>query len=155
MTQPEAENWDLVIRPKSGWFDIRPGELYRYRDLIGLLETLPDLDVPGLHAFADRLSGPKAGESWFVTTELLSRWVAGLVKGGALGREMPEVIGGENALSRRFQDGASLAEWVEVWEKITRLSAVADRSNLDRKQVLVNVFHVLEDAVRQPSGPAG
>ncbi len=30
---PEPE-WDLVIKPKSGWFDIHIGELYRYRDLI-------------------------------------------------------------------------------------------------------------------------
>ena len=131
------------------------GGLDLYRDLMGLLGTLPDLDIPGLHAFAGRLSGPKAGESWLMTTDLLSHWVAGLVKRGALGRAMPEVIGGENALGSRFQAGANLAEWVEVWEKINRLSAVAERSNLDRRQVLVNVFHTLEGAVRQPSEPAG
>jgi len=26
--------WDLVIKPKTGWFDIHIGELFRYRDLI-------------------------------------------------------------------------------------------------------------------------
>lgn len=129
--------------------------LQLYRDLMGLLGTLPDLDVPALHTFAGRLSGPKASESWLMATELLGHWVAGLVKRSALGREMPEVIGGENALGSRFQAGANLAEWVEVWEKINRLSAVAERSNLDRRQVLVNVFHTLEGAVRQPSEPAG
>ncbi|MCE2510532.1 MAG: DNA polymerase III subunit delta' [Alphaproteobacteria bacterium] len=131
------------------------GGIELYRDLIRILESLPDLDVPELHAFANRLSGPKAGASWRVTTDLLSRWVAGMVKGGALGRDMPEIIGGENALGRRLQAGANLAEWVEVWEKITRLSAVAERSNLDRRQVLVNVFHTLEGAARQTNEPAG
>jgi len=29
-------NWTLTIRPVSGWFDIRLGELWRYRDLIML-----------------------------------------------------------------------------------------------------------------------
>lgn len=28
--------WDLVIKPKSGWFDIDLTELWRYRDLIGM-----------------------------------------------------------------------------------------------------------------------
>ena len=28
--------WDKVIRPQNGWFDIDPGEIWKYRDLIGL-----------------------------------------------------------------------------------------------------------------------
>ena len=28
------ETWDIVIKPKSGWFNISFGEMYRYRDLI-------------------------------------------------------------------------------------------------------------------------
>lgn len=30
------KQWDLVIKPKSGWFDIDLGELWRYRDLIAM-----------------------------------------------------------------------------------------------------------------------
>ena len=30
----DKEKWDLVIRPKTGWFDIHLKELYKYRDLI-------------------------------------------------------------------------------------------------------------------------
>lgn len=28
------EDWDLVIQPKSGWLDLRLGDLWRYRDLL-------------------------------------------------------------------------------------------------------------------------
>ena len=31
-----SENWDLIIQPKRGWFDIRLGELWKARDLIML-----------------------------------------------------------------------------------------------------------------------
>ncbi len=31
------ENWSLVIRPQRAWWDIRLGELWKYRDLIRLL----------------------------------------------------------------------------------------------------------------------
>lgn len=34
MTDLSEQKWDLVVKPKTGWFDINLGELYRYRDLI-------------------------------------------------------------------------------------------------------------------------
>ncbi len=33
MNQNSNPNWDLVIRPKSGWFDLHLSDLWRYRDL--------------------------------------------------------------------------------------------------------------------------
>lgn len=36
MTDSTEPRWTKIIRPVSGWFDIRPGELWRYRDLIML-----------------------------------------------------------------------------------------------------------------------
>ncbi len=32
----DQENWSLVIRPQRAWWDLRVGELWRYRDLIWL-----------------------------------------------------------------------------------------------------------------------
>ena len=34
MPNTDNQNWDIVIKPKSGWLDIHLGEIYRYRDLI-------------------------------------------------------------------------------------------------------------------------
>jgi lipopolysaccharide transport system permease protein len=36
MATMNKQNWDMVIKPKTGWFDVPLGELYRYRDLIYL-----------------------------------------------------------------------------------------------------------------------
>lgn len=36
MNRNPKETWDKIIRPRSGWFDVHPGELWRYRDLITL-----------------------------------------------------------------------------------------------------------------------
>ena len=33
MNQNTTTNWDLIIRPKSGWFDLHLSDLWRYRDL--------------------------------------------------------------------------------------------------------------------------
>jgi lipopolysaccharide transport system permease protein len=35
--QENDENWTLVIRPQRAWWDLRLGELWRYRDLIRLM----------------------------------------------------------------------------------------------------------------------
>lgn len=32
----DSPEWDLIIKPKKGWFDIDLQELWRYRDLIGM-----------------------------------------------------------------------------------------------------------------------
>ena len=34
--QSTSSDWDMVIKHKTGWFDINLGELWRYRDLIGM-----------------------------------------------------------------------------------------------------------------------
>ena len=34
VTSSLAENWDLIIKPKSGWLDIPFREIYNYRSLI-------------------------------------------------------------------------------------------------------------------------
>jgi lipopolysaccharide transport system permease protein len=31
-----AQHWDLIIRPKTGWFDLHLADLWRYRDLTGM-----------------------------------------------------------------------------------------------------------------------
>tara|TARA_B100000315_G_scaffold254816_1_gene296682 strand:+ start:1693 stop:2556 length:864 start_codon:yes stop_codon:yes gene_type:complete len=35
-TENKTNEWTTVINPKTGWFDVHPGELWHYRDLIKL-----------------------------------------------------------------------------------------------------------------------
>jgi lipopolysaccharide transport system permease protein len=36
MAGADTEQWDLIIKPKNGWFDIDLKELWRYRDLVSM-----------------------------------------------------------------------------------------------------------------------
>jgi hypothetical protein len=72
--------------------------------------------------------------------ELLGWWLARMVRGGAEGRLPDEALPGETALMSRLLAGASLEQWLTLWEKITRLGAQADRINLDRRQVVVTAL---------------
>lgn len=121
------------------------GGLDLYRDLIGLLSALPRLDVPALHAFAERVARPDADSAWRTVTELTVWWLARLIRaGGRQGRGMVEVVPGEAALMGRLLAAASLDRWLELWEKTGSLFNRADAVNLDRKQALLTAFLALE-----------
>ncbi|HIM24473.1 MAG TPA: DNA polymerase III subunit delta' [Rhodospirillales bacterium] len=130
------------------------GGLGLYRDMIGLLETLPRLDVGALHAFGGKLGKTGAEEAFHTASGLLQWWLARLIlitagaasSGPRQGKDPLDV--GEEALMKRLGQAASLDRWFEVWEKINRLLVKTDLINLSRKQVVLNVFLTLQNAVR-------
>lgn len=126
------------------------GGLDLYREMTGLLETLPRLDIVALHAFGGKLGKAGADDVFRTATGLFRWWLARLIlaaagsQGQGAGRFPPD----EEALISRLGGAAGLDRWFEVWEKINRLLDKTDPINLNRKQVVLNVFLTLENAVR-------
>ena len=121
------------------------GGLDLYREMIGLLSAAPRLDIPALHAFADKMARPESDGAWRTLTELLCWWLARLVRaGGTGGAGLSEVVAGESALMTRLLAAAGLERWLEVWEKLRTLFARVDAVNLDRKQALLTAFLTVE-----------
>jgi DNA polymerase-3 subunit delta' len=54
----------------------------------------------------------------------------------------------EAGCAARLYAACGVDRWLEVWEKITRLLDQGDRLHLDRKQVVLNVFHEMGEAAR-------
>jgi DNA polymerase-3 subunit delta' len=119
-----------------------------------MLHRLPALDGVALQALGDKLARPGADPLWQAARELLAGWLVRLVRTGALGAVAAgETLPGEAAAMARLSGGdrgpsADLDRWVEVWEKTCRLFGQADSANLDRTQVLMDVFFVLQAAAR-------
>ena len=110
---------------------------------------LPSIDVTSLHALGDLVVKRKNSDTdtFPILATMISDWLAALVLAGARGHTTPEVIPGEHALQDRLLgDGTSLDQWVEVWEKVTALLAQTDHINLDRKQVIIESFSLIEAA---------
>jgi DNA polymerase-3 subunit delta' len=119
-----------------------------YEEMIGLLRELPRTDIAELHKFADRICR-RGNESAFNTLmALLGWWLSRMVRYSAMGVAVPEIIRGDSEVATELAARRSLDQWIEVWEKISRLAARADSIHLDRKQVLLNVFSILEQAAR-------
>jgi DNA polymerase-3 subunit delta' len=132
------------------------GGLDLYRALLKLLNPLPELDVAALHALADKLARAEAEDSYRTVTELLTQWLARMIRMAAAengeastdDHGAGEIVKGEREGMRRLAARRSLDQWVEVWENIARLFAQADGLNLDRKQVVLGAFLALEGAAR-------
>lgn len=94
-----------------------------------LLAELPAIDITKVMGMAEQLAG-RAGEAEFaVFVETLEEWASQTLHGNA-GR------------------GAGyLAPLAEVWEKTRHAIRETDALNLDRKPLVLSIFHDLADAV--------
>ena len=128
------------------------GGLALYRSLFNILQRLPETDVEAVNGFADTVARWGADEAFALVGELLPGWIARMVAlaGGGEADENA-VLPGEAEAMRRLAGRRNLDQWVEVWENLTHLFAEANSINLDRKQVVLNVFFALEAAARQAS----
>ncbi|MBT3557814.1 MAG: DNA polymerase III subunit delta' [Rhodospirillales bacterium] len=119
------------------------GGLEVHRELMDLLGDLPTLNMEKVHKLGDKLARKEA-EAAFRTARDLLHWILSqVIRESATGGAAGAINGPENAMNARLASLAALDRWLEVWEKITRLMERADGANLDRKQVILNVFHIL------------
>lgn len=72
----QDKDWDLVIRPQSGWFDLQFRDLWRYRDLVMLFVR---------RDFVAQFKQTILGSSWFVIQPLLTTIVFAVVFGNLAG----------------------------------------------------------------------
>lgn len=126
----------------------KQGGLVLLREMIGLLDTLPRLDVVALHKLASRMGGAEGEATFRTVTELLRWWLARLIRSGGVGELPGEVVAGEGVLYGRLANPHNLDRWLKVWEKTGALLARMESLNLERKQVVLNAFLALEAAAR-------
>ena len=124
------------------------GGLELYREMVGLLATLPHSDPRAIQALGDRFRRKGGDEAYRTFTDLLTDWLQRMVRGAALGEGPDEAVPGERTVMANLCAGRSLDQWVAVWENVRLLVVKADAINLDRKQVLISLFSTLEEAAK-------
>ena len=76
----DSVEWTLVIRPQRGWFDLRLGELWTYRDLV-LLFVQRDF----VAAYKQTILGPL----WYLIQPLLTTLTFTVIFGKIAGLPKP------------------------------------------------------------------
>src|SRR5260221_7387153 len=76
------------------------GSLALYREMVDVLATLPELDMPRLHAFAERFAkrGEEANADWRSLNYLFDGWLKELARHWALGTEAAATVPSEGGL---------------------------------------------------------
>ena len=136
-------------RPGSALALARDGGMDLFRELMTFLMALPRFDVAVLHALGDRLSRPNAGQSFDAVMEMLTAWLARMIRMGAAGAIAQDRVAGEAALMQRLLAASPLDQWTEVWENINSLLRRADSVNLGRKQVILSIFSWLAETTQR------
>ena len=124
------------------------GGLDIYDELLSIVEKLPELDFTIVHALSDRLNRSNNEEAYRVWMDLFRLWLSRLARGSAAPEMWSAATPGEKELAQRLTGNVGLDRWVELWEKIGRLTNRAERVNLDRKQVVLNAFMALQMTAR-------
>ena len=126
------------------------GGVELYRDMVGLLERAPEVDVPAVHEFADRLArgGEDAAAGFRTAMELLAGWTGRLARRAAGADAGKEIMTGEGAIETRLARDDGPERWIATWDKINLLARRTESVNLDRRLVLIDAFLSLADGRR-------
>lgn len=119
------------------------GGLDLFRRLIGVLATMPKMDIGMAHALSDATF---KGDGFRTVADLLTWWLARMVTVTAKNdwAHVQEIVPGEHAIADKLCASAGLDQWVEVWEKIARLFERADAVHLDKKRTVLNALLAIE-----------
>lgn len=122
-----------------------------FAKLVGFAGSLPDIDLPALHEFAERLARRDAEAAWRTTMWLWARWLARIAAAAARAPSGPGGAGpvaGEREVARMLTARLGVERLAALWEKTVAQTAQAEGLNLDRKQVVIGAFHQLRSAYR-------
>lgn len=125
----------------------RAGGLELYRRLLELLNRSGQgLDAAAAHGFAEELARGAGDERFRTAFDLLTWWLARMIRAAAGRRLPPALTAEESGLAARLLDRRTLADWVGLWEKLSALARSCERANLDRKQAFLSALIELEAA---------
>ncbi len=122
------------------------GGMDSYKQIAGLLGSLPELDTERLHRLADQASGRWAEQAFALTGELMSEAIETVVhlKAGDAARppgSPGDTLGRAAALGR-------LDRWLEAWDKVRIVFGETAALNLDRKQALLSAGFFVKTAAQ-------
>ena len=115
-----------------------------FQEFIGLLDTLPNADQGVLTSFAERLGARGAEEEFLAFFELLSDWLAAMIRDSATSGTGQSALG-RNTWTTHAMPRTRLGAWSETWQQIMHSLARTNALNLDRKQTLLQAIHTIEE----------
>ena len=130
-----------------------------YSSLLGILSAMPHFNIPDAYVFADEITRRKAasdisgGDKFILFGELILSFINRMLRHMAAAHNgsqstITPILTGERELMEHLGSILELARWAVIWEKITNDLSRTDGLNLDRKQIILNIFTHISQALR-------
>jgi DNA polymerase-3 subunit delta' len=98
------------------------------------------------------LARDTSGAAFRTFGELLTAWLARMIRANSLAESGGGILPGEEALMRGLMERRGLAPWLALWEKLVRTFAQTEAVSLDRKQVLIASFLEMQSLAGTAAG---
>ncbi|MFC3051037.1 DNA polymerase III subunit delta' [Kordiimonas pumila] len=119
------------------------GGINLYTKIYTILETLPRLNRPQVHALAEQLAALKADAEYRLFIQLFLGWLERMVRIRVHDGDTTDIIPGEKTQMARISTLAGVDQWLDLWEKMGNLAERANAVNLDKKQIIISMFTTL------------
>lgn len=145
MARPDAARDDKSFTLATDLAHGAPGQALRYLEtssfaifnrFLDIIESAPKLDLVRALDVAERLKPAKALEDYRLFGELLITW---------LGAKIAKAARGGDDWNHRIGP-ANMTGWVDAYSKIGHSIAKANALNLDRRQVVMQAFRLIDAA---------
>ena len=114
-----------------------------YRDILGLLSTLPQLNTPNLQQLLTHVDHPNSNSAIIILMELLSGIFSRQIRHG-YERDLKNLPTLEQNINFQILPNENPEQWLLLWEKINNLTILSTSINLDPKHVVLNMFLEIE-----------
>lgn len=124
-----------------------------YREILGLLSTMPNINVPLMHDFAAAITTKKSGDTFLLFSEMLSQFISRMVRHVSYlntdhTHNIKEALTEEFNLMEELGAIIPLDQWASLWEKISEKMKVTDQLNMDRKQTVIDILNMINAALK-------
>lgn len=124
-----------------------------YREILGLLSTMPNINVPLMHDFAGAITTKKSGDTFLLFSEMLSQFISRMVRHVSYlntdhTHNIKEALTEELKLMEELGAIIPLDQWASLWEKISEKMKVTDQLNMDRKQTVIDILNMINSALK-------
>ena len=121
------------------------GGLELFQQVLDILKQLPVFDWEELH----KLSAKQSDDNYKTFMSLLVWWVERLVRSQGRGIMPSEIIPGDVAVITKLLELYSPKKLLKIRDEISYLIEQTDRSRLDKKQTVLNVFGVFQQEINK------
>lgn len=115
-----------------------------YKELLGVVSTMPQLDLLKVHALAEKLGKYGAEQSYNTATEIMIGWCERQARATVRGQILPDILPGDAVVFQKIENAYPAGHFLRAWEKISQLVLQTDIYNLDKKQAIMGAFLALQ-----------